>query len=63
MKSYLFTIGIHEDFAIRRLVNTRASKEDSVVALVKSPMTGGNRRAIMGLNAVMSKMGLQDVIV
>ena len=63
MKSYLFTIGIHEDFAIRRLVSTRASKEDLVLALVKSPMTGGNRRAIMGLNAVMSKMGLKDVIV
>ncbi|QIW22811.1 CRISPR-associated transcriptional regulator Csa3 [Sulfolobus sp. S-194] len=63
MKSYIFTIGIHEDFAVRRLVSTNVGRDDVVVVLVKSPITGGNRRAINGLSAVMSKMGLKDAIV
>ncbi|MBB5254778.1 CRISPR-associated transcriptional regulator Csa3 [Sulfurisphaera ohwakuensis] len=63
MKSYIFTLGIHEDFAVRRLVSTNVGRDDVIVVLVKSPMTGGNRRAINGLSAVMSKMGLRDSVV
>ncbi|BAK54837.1 CRISPR-associated transcriptional regulator Csa3 [Sulfurisphaera tokodaii] len=63
MKSYIFTVGIHEDFAVRRLVSTNVGRDDVIVVLVKSPITGGNRRAINGLSAVMSKMGLRDAVV
>jgi len=63
VKSYIFTVGIHEDFAVRRLVSTNVGRDDVIVVLVKSPITGGNRRAINGLSAVMSKMGLRDAVV
>lgn len=63
MKSYIFTVGIHEDFAVRRLVSTNVGRDDVIVVLVKSPITGGNRRAINGLSAVMNKMGLRDAVV
>ena len=62
MKSYVFTMGVHEDFAIRRLVSTNATREDDVVCLFKSPMTNGNKRALNALNAVMSKMGLREAV-
>ena len=63
VKTYLFTIGLHEDFAIRRLMATNVTKEDVVVALIKSPISNGNKRAINALNAVLSKMGLREAIV
>ena len=56
-------MGLHEDFAIRRLMATNATKDDVVVALIKSPMSNGNRRAINALNAVLSKMGLREAVV
>lgn len=63
MKTYLFTLGLHEDFAIRRLVSTNASKDDDIVILIKSPISAGIKRALNALNAVTLKMGLKDPVV
>jgi len=58
MKSYVFTLGFHEDFVERRLYMSRASREDTIVLFTCKPAVGAVIRAYEGLKLRTSSLGL-----
>jgi len=58
MKSYVFTLGFHEDFVERRLYMSRAGREDTIVLFTCKPAVGAVIRAYEGLKLRTSSLGL-----
>lgn len=59
MKSYVFTLGFHEDFAERRLYMTKAGRDDVIVLFTCKPAVGAVIRAYEGLKLRTSSLGLK----
>ena len=60
MKSYVFTLGFHEDYIERRLYQTKAQPEDTIVLFSGKPIVGGVRRAYESLKARNLSIGLPE---
>ena len=59
MKSYVFTLGFHEDFAERRLYVTKANRKDVIVLFTCKPAVGAVLRAYEGLKLRITSLGLK----
>lgn len=59
-RSYVFTLGFHEDYIERRLHLTRAQPEDSIVLFTGKPIIGGVKRAYESLRARTLNIGLSE---
>ncbi|AWR95239.1 CRISPR-associated CARF protein Csa3 [Acidianus brierleyi] len=60
MKTYLFSLGFHEDFMIRRLHNTFADKSDNILLVAPKPIAGASLRAYQGIQSYCSKLFLKE---
>ena len=56
---FVFTLGYHENFAIRRLMEHHASRGDSVLGFTLMPAAGAAERAWESLKAFASRLGLE----
>ena len=61
LRVFVFTIGFHEDHAIRLLTTSGAGPDDIVVVLTASPIIAGTRRAIEGLRAFTLRIGVNNI--
>jgi len=57
-RSFVFTLGFHEDFVIRRLSNLAARGGEEIVLFTGSPIVSGTRRAHASLIDYCTKVGL-----
>jgi len=60
MKSYVFTLGFHEDYIERRLYMTKASREDVIVLFTCKPAVGAVIRAYEGLKLRTTSLGISQ---
>lgn len=58
MKSYVFTLGFHEDYVERRLYQTHASHGDPILLFTAKPSVGGVLRAYESLRFRASSIGI-----
>nr|NAZ13737.1 CRISPR locus-related DNA-binding protein [Desulfurococcales archaeon] len=58
MASYIFTLGFHEDFIIRRLMNSKTSKGERIIVFTVSPVSGASEKAFKNLEAFCATTGL-----
>ena len=63
MRVFVFTLGFHEDHAIRLLTSSGASFDDRVVVLTGSPLVTATKKAIEGLRAFTLRMGIGEPVV
>jgi len=61
MASYIFTLGFHEDFIIRRLMNSKASKGERIIVFTVSPVSGASEKAFKNLEAFCAPQVSQDL--
>lgn len=61
-KTYIFTLGFHEDFIIRRLHQTAASKDDTILIFTASPAVASVKKAYQNLVAYTATMNLSEPI-
>lgn len=59
-RTFLFILGYHEDYIIRRLHRSHATRLDAVVLISPAPLTGALKRAYLNLEAYLSKIGLNQ---
>ncbi len=59
-RSYVFTLGFHEDYIERRLHQTSAKPDDVVVLFTGKPAIGGVKRAFESLRARSLSIGLPE---
>jgi len=60
MRSYVFTLGFHEDFVVRRLHGTHVSPEDHLLAITVRPVSKGTMKAFQALQAYCTKLSLRE---
>ena len=60
MASYIFTLGFHEDFILRRLVSEKAQHGSRVVIFTVKPITGATKTAYQNLVTYCTRMGLSS---
>ncbi|MEM1909651.1 MAG: hypothetical protein QXH81_08815 [Thermofilaceae archaeon] len=58
MRSFVFTLGFHEDFILRRLSRKAAQPCEKVPVLTASPVVGGVRSAFNSLVEQCGRLGL-----
>jgi len=58
MASYIFTLGFHEDFIIRRLMSSKTSKGERIIVFTVSPVSGASEKAFKNLEAFCATTGL-----
>ncbi len=58
MASYIFTLGFHEDFILRRLVSERAQHGSKIVVFTVKPIIGATKTAYQNLVTYCTRMGL-----
>jgi len=63
LRVFIFTLGFHEDHAIRLLTSSGASIDDKVVILTESPLITATKKAIEGLKAFTTKAGIGEPLV
>jgi len=63
LRVFVFTLGFHEDHAIRLLTSSGASFDDRVVVLTGSPLVTATKKAIEGLRAFTLRMGIGEPVV
>ena len=63
LRVYVFTLGFHEDHAIRLLTSSGASFDDKVVVLTESPLITATKKAIRNLKVFTTKMGIGEPLV
>jgi len=59
-RTFLFILGYHEDYIIRRLHRSHATRLDAIVLISPSPLAGALKRAYLNLEAYLSKIGLNQ---
>ena len=57
-RSFVFSLGFHEDFVIRRLSDLAARRGEGVVLFTGSPVAPGTRRAFTSLVDYCTRVGL-----
>lgn len=57
-RTFLFILGYHEDYIIRRLHRNHASRPDTIALISQTPLTGALRRSYLNLEAYLVKIGL-----
>lgn len=60
MRSFVFTLGFHEDHVIRRLHSHNALSEDVIVLFTVSPISPAVRRAFEGVRGYALRTGLSE---
>ena len=60
MRTFVFTLGFHEDHVIRRLHAHNALREDHIVVFTVRPVATAVKRAFDGLKGFTSRAGLRD---
>ncbi|MEM1681097.1 MAG: CRISPR-associated CARF protein Csa3 [Sulfolobales archaeon] len=60
MRSFIFTLGFHEDHVIRRLHIHNALPEDFIVLFTVSPISPSVRRAFEGVRSYTLRTGLRE---
>ncbi|MEM4847947.1 MAG: hypothetical protein QW794_09350 [Thermosphaera sp.] len=58
MRSFVFTLGFHEDFILQRLSRKAAQPCEKVLMLTASPVVGGVRSAFNSLVEQYGRLGL-----
>ncbi|MCC6065934.1 MAG: CRISPR-associated CARF protein Csa3 [Thermofilum sp.] len=58
-RSFVFSLGFHEDFVIRRLSSLAARKGEEIVLFTGSPVVPGTRRAYTSLLDYCTRVGLE----
>lgn len=59
MTSFVFTLGFHEDFIIRRLHASRAEAGDKIIVFTVKPASGAPLKAFSNLETYCLRIGLQ----
>lgn len=59
---FVFSLGFHEDFALRRLHSHGASGGDRIVAVTLDPVVGGVARAFESIRTMASRLGLAEPV-
>ncbi len=59
MRSFIFTLGFHEDYIERRLHESSATREDEIILFTAKPAIGGVLRAYESLKARAHSIGLR----
>lgn len=57
-RTFIITLGFHEDHAIRRLLSCGATKEDRIYLITAKPKASAVERAYEGIVSVTKKVGL-----
>lgn len=60
MRSFVFTLGFHEDLVIRRLTFKAARPGEPILVFTAEPLVGGVERAFSALRDYCSRVGLSD---
>ncbi|MEM0473018.1 MAG: CRISPR-associated CARF protein Csa3 [Sulfolobales archaeon] len=60
LASFIFTLGFHEDFILRRLASERAQPGNRIVVMAAKPLTGASRGAFQNLTAYCVRTGLSE---
>lgn len=60
MRSFIFTLGYHEDHVVRRLYGHNALPEDFIVLFTASPSVPAVRRAFEGVRGFALRTGLRE---
>jgi len=63
LRVFVFTLGFHEDYAIRLLTSSSASFDDKVVILTGSPLITATKKAIEGLKTFTTRIGIGEPLV
>lgn len=62
MRHYIFPIGFHEDYIMRRLLNKMPSQDDHITIITCRPAGPGNKTAYKNLEAWLSNIGLPHIL-
>jgi CRISPR-associated protein Csa3 len=60
--TYIFTLGYHEDYIIRRLHMNKADASDKIYVVTVKPLTGTSLKAFDNLEAYCMRLGLQKPV-
>ncbi|MEM4972057.1 MAG: CRISPR-associated CARF protein Csa3, partial [Sulfolobales archaeon] len=60
MASYIFTLGFHEDFILRRLLSEKAQPGNRIVVFTVKPAAGATKTAYQNLATYCIRMGLSS---
>jgi len=60
VRSFVFTLGFHEDFAIRRLASKAARRGEPILVLTAKPAVGAVQKAFNSLREFCLRVGLEE---
>jgi len=60
VRSFVFTLGFHEDFAIRRLTSKAAQKGEPILVFTAKPAVGAVQKAYNSLREFCRRVGLEE---
>jgi CRISPR-associated protein Csa3 len=60
LRSFVFTLGFHEDFAIRRLASKAARRGEPILVLTAKPAVGAVQKAFNSLREFCLRVGLEE---
>ena len=60
MRSFVFMLGFHEDFAIRRLASKAAQRGEPILVLTAKPAVGAVQKAYSLLRELCRRVGLEE---